>query len=192
MANKLSIVEINNAKIIGLLFLLAFPAYGFGQYYFENENTKTIGALLLLINSVIVISIGFLLRETINQFRPSIAFVYLFTRIYEGILLASVVLSLLTEIRIFSGLVYFIAMLVLGLGSIPMCLTLFKYRITPSWLAIWGIVGYALLAFGFLMELMNLEWSMYFVPLGGLWEITFGVWLITRKKSQSTHWAKLC
>jgi hypothetical protein len=192
MTNKLSVVEINDATIIGLLFLIAFPAYGFGQYYFENENTKTIGMLLMLINSIVVISIGFLLVKTIYQFRPNIALVYLFTRIYGGLLLAGPVLNFLTEIRIFSGLVYSIAMLALGLGSVPMCLTLFKYRITPSWLAIWGIVGYALLAFGFLMELMNLKWSMYLGPLGGLWEITFGVWLITIKKSQSTHWDKLC
>nr|WP_315193196.1 DUF4386 domain-containing protein [uncultured Flavobacterium sp.] len=140
------------------------------------------GALLLLINSIIVIFIGFLLRDTIYRFRPNIAFVYLFTRIYEGILIASLVLNLLIEIHIFSGLVHSIAMFALGLGSIPMCLTLFKYRITPRWIAILGIVGYGLLAFGFLMKLMDLQWSMYYIPLAGLWEITFGVWLITRKK----------
>ena len=71
-------------------------------------------------------------------------------------------------------------MLVLGIGSIPMCLTLLKHKIAPSWLAIWGAIGYAVFAFGMLMELFGYEWSMYLLGLGGLWEITFAIWLIIR------------
>ena len=71
-------------------------------------------------------------------------------------------------------------MLVLGIGSIPMCLTLLKHKIVPSWLAIWGVIGYAVFAFGFLTEMLGKEWSMYFLAPGGLWEVTFAVWLILR------------
>ena len=74
----------------------------------------------------------------------------------------------------------FFAMLVLGIGSIPMCLALLKHKITPSWLAIWGVIGYAVFAFGFLMELFGKEWSMYLLAPGGLWEVTFAIWLIVR------------
>ncbi len=80
--------------------------------------------------------------------------------------------------KISDDLGYFLAMLVLGLGSIPMCLTLYKHKISPSWLAIWGVVGYAFFSFGFLMELFGKEWSMYLLGLGGLWEIIFAIWLI--------------
>jgi hypothetical protein len=71
-------------------------------------------------------------------------------------------------------------MLVLGIGSIPMCLTLLKHKITPSWLAIWGAAGYAVFAFGFLMELFGKAWSMYLLGPGGLWEVVFAIWLIIR------------
>ncbi|MDO5607707.1 MAG: DUF4386 family protein [Capnocytophaga sp.] len=69
-------------------------------------------------------------------------------------------------------------MLVLGLGSIPMCLMLYKYKIVPTWLAIWGAIGYAVFSFGFLKVLFGKEWSMLLLGLGGLWEITFAIWLI--------------
>jgi hypothetical protein len=72
-------------------------------------------------------------------------------------------------------------MLILGLGSIPMCLGLYKYRISPSWLALWGVIGYTLFAFGFLMELFGKQWSMYLLIFGGLWETTFAFWLIIKK-----------
>ncbi|WP_062062886.1 DUF4386 domain-containing protein [Aquimarina longa] len=75
---------------------------------------------------------------------------------------------------------YFIAMLVLGIGSIPMCYIFYKEKLAPKWLALWGVIGYAVLAFGFLMELFGKEWSMYLLILGGLWEITFAIWLVIK------------
>ena len=75
---------------------------------------------------------------------------------------------------------YFLAMLVLGLGSIPMCLTLRKHTISPSWLSLWGVIGYAIFSFGFLMELFGRVWSIYLLIPGGLWEITFAIWLIIK------------
>ena len=71
-------------------------------------------------------------------------------------------------------------MLSLGIGSIPMCFVLYKNNIVASWLAIWGIIGYSLLFLGFLLELFGIEWSMYLLIIGGLWEIIFAVRLIFR------------
>ncbi len=71
-------------------------------------------------------------------------------------------------------------MIVLGIGSIPMCFIFLKHRVIPKWLAIWGIIGYAVFAFGFLMELFGNKWSMYLLGLGGLWEIFFSIWLIIK------------
>ncbi|HRT13086.1 MAG TPA: hypothetical protein P5134_00555 [Bacteroidales bacterium] len=38
----------------------------------------------------------------------------------------------------------------------------------------------AFLAYGFLLELFGKEWSIYFLGLGGLWEVVFAIWLIIR------------
>jgi Domain of unknown function (DUF4386) len=176
-------VEIKNAKRIGSFFLLAFLAYGFGRYYFESDVplTKYIGCSLILLNSIMVLFIGIMLNKTLRQYNATVGNIYLFTRIFEAIALASLVLNLFLKVDISDDFGYFIAMVVLGLGSIPMCFTLYKHQISPSWLAIWGGIGYAIFAFGFLMELFGKAWSMYFVGLAGLWEITFALWLITRQ-----------
>ena len=162
---------------------MAFLAYGFGRYYFESDTThsKFIGATLILMNSTMVVFIGILFRSTLQQYNATVGNVYVFTRIFEAIALASLVLKLFLSVNISDDFGYYLAMLVLGLGSIPMCLTLYKHHITPSWLALWGIIGYSIFAFGFLMEFSGKEWSTYLAILAGLWEITFAFWLITRK-----------
>ena len=174
--------EIYKARTIGSFFLLAFLAYGFGQHLFWSDNIsqKYIGSFLILGNSIIVLLIGVLLKKTLQEYNLLVANIYLLTRLLEAIALGSVVLNLTNTIHIPQNTPYFIAMLVLGLGSIPMCLTLYNHKVVPSWLALWGIIGYGIFALGFLMELFGKEWSMYLLILGGLWELTFAVWLIIK------------
>lgn len=176
MKNNSNSVQIFKARIIGSFFLLAFLAYGFGRYLLESTNNveKYGGAFLIIANSVMVLFIGILLRRTLSRYNSLVGNIYLYTRLFEALAL----LTLFFKDNTSDDLGYFLAMLVLGLGSIPMCLTLYRYKISPSWLAIWGVVGYAIFSFGFLMELFGKKWSMYLLGLGGLWEITFAIWLI--------------
>jgi len=178
-------LQIKNARWLGVLFLAAFLLYGIGRNLFENDlaNKQYIGATLIVINSMVVIVIGLLLRKTIVQYSRRAGNFYLISRAIEAIGLASILLSLVAGINISLDLGYFIAMLSLGLGSIPMCYVFFKHAVIPAWLSIWGLLGYILLAFGFLLELVGIEWSMYFLILGGLWEITFSVCLIIKGSS---------
>lgn len=174
-------IEIYKAKTIGAFFLLAFLAYGFGRHLFETGSApeKYIGVLLIVINSAMVLFIGILLRRTLQQYNVLVGNIYLFARAFESIALASIVLNLIPPTQISTDYGYFLAMLILGLCSIPMCMILYKHSIAPAWLAVWGIIGYSIFSFGFLMELLGREWSMYLLPLAGLWELTFAVWLIT-------------
>lgn len=182
MKSKSNAITIFNARTIGVFFLLAFLAYGIGSQLFESTNNpeKYLGALLITANSVIVLFIGILLRKTLKLYNQLVANIYLFTRVFEALALAIIVLTIFPKINMSGDLGYKLGMLVLGIGSIPMCLALLKHKITPSWLAIWGTIGYAIFAFGFLMELFGKEWSLYLLAPGGLWEVTFGVWLIVR------------
>lgn len=174
--------EIYKARTIGTLFLLAFLAYGLGRHFFESNtySDKYIGALLIIINSIIVLLIGILLSNTLRKFNVLVGNIYLFTRVFEAIALVSIILNLIPTIHLNNEYGYFFAMIVLGIGSIPMCLNLYKHNITPNWLAIWGVIGYSVFAFGFLMEFFGKQWSMYFLGIGGLWEIAFGIWLIIK------------
>ncbi len=182
MKNKNNPIVIYNPKVIGSFFLLAFIAYGFGRHLFESEivSEKYLGSVLIVTNSFMVLFIGLLFRKTLQQYSVLVGNIYLFTRVFEAIALASIVLNLIPSISVSYNYGYSIAMLVLGLGSIPMCLTLFRQKLSPSWLAIWGMVGYAVFAFGFLMEFFGKKWSLYLLGLGGLWEITFALWLIIK------------
>ena len=175
-------IVIYNAKTIGSFFLLGFIAYGFGRQLFESEilSEKYLGAVLIIINSIIVLFIGILLSKTLRKHNVLVANIYIFTRVFEATALVSIVLNLIPSISVSNNYSYLIAMLVLGIGSIPMCLTLFRQRLSPSWLAIWGMIGYAVFAFGFLMEFFGKKWSMYLLALGGIWEITFAIWLIIK------------
>ncbi len=174
-------IDIYKARTIGCFFLLAFLAYGLGRHFYETGSLteKCFGAVLIIINSIMVLFIGILFKRTLQQYNPVVGNIYLFTRVFESIALASIILSLIPSFSISNDYGYFLAMLVLGLGSIPMCLTLRKHTISPSWLALWGVTGYAIFSFGFLMELFGRGWSMYLLIPGGLWEITFAIWLIT-------------
>lgn len=174
--------EIYKARTIGSFFLLAFISYGLGRHFFESisASEKHIGALLIITNSIMVLFIGILLRKTLQQYNVLVGNIYFLTRIFEAIALSSIVLNLIPTIHIPNDYGYFSGMLVLGIGSIPMCLTLYKHKISPLWLALWGVIGYAIFAFGFLMEIFGKEWSMYFLMLGGLWEIAFAIWLIIK------------
>ncbi|MDQ0925682.1 Na+/phosphate symporter [Pseudarthrobacter sp. W1I19] len=78
---------------------------------------------------------------------------------------------------------YNIAMAGLGIGSLFFCALLFRSGLTPlhdSW-RLWGFVGYAFFALGSLLELFGFKGAGFVgaVP-GGLFELTFGIWLIIR------------
>jgi len=184
---KINITGIYKDRIIGLLFLGAFLCYGIGRNLFESQNNseQLLGSLLIIINSIFVICIGILLRKTIKSYQPLVANIYLFTRIIEALALSSIIINLIPTVNISYYLGYHIAMLSLGIGSIPMCYILYKNNIVANWLAIWGITGYSLLSLGFLMELFGIKWSMYLLIIGGLWEITFAVRLIARIEKSS-------
>ena len=183
MQNNSNPAIISNARVIGAFFLLAFLAYGLGSQLFDSTNTpeKQVGALLIIANSIMVLFIGILLRKTLIRYNYLVGDIYLLTRLFEAIALSSsIVVTTFLKVNLSDDFGYYLAMLVLGIGSIPMCLTLYKHKISPPWLAIWGAIGYAVFAFGFLMELFGKEWSMYLLAPGGLWEVTFAIWLMVR------------
>ena len=183
MQNNSNPVIISHARVIGAFFLLAFIAYGLGSQLFDSTNNpeKQVGALLIIANSIMVLFIGILLRKTLIRYNYLVGDIYLLTRLFEAIALSSsIVVTTFLKVNLSDDFGYYLAMLVLGIGSIPMCLTLYKHKISPPWLAIWGAIGYAVFSFGFLMELFGKAWSMYLLVPGGLWEVIFAIWLMVR------------
>ena len=169
-----------HARIMGALFLLVFVFYGAGRHFFDvaNPAIKYIGATLIVINSILVFCIGILFRKILRKHNAWVGSIYFAGRLVEALALANIVINLFQTPNWNDDTAYFVGMLVLGISSVPMCWVLYKYRLSPRWLSIWGLVGYSIFSVGFSMEFFGKQWSIYLLGVAGLWEVVFGCWLI--------------
>jgi hypothetical protein len=198
----------------GVLFLAAFAAYGTGALLVDSllsgedalaqvaAHTARLqtGAVLMLLNSVVVAAIGVVLAPILRERSATIATGYLATRLIEATLLAVGVALLLALVPLSgdlgagepalapartlaiegNGYAYQIAMATLGLGSLPFCWLLLRTRLVPPLLASWGLAGYAIFMMGAVLELFGIGAGVALSIPGGLFEVAFGLWLITR------------
>ena len=184
------------ARIVGVLFLAGYLAYGLGSLIAQgivrsaDRSGSTAlfvtGAALMLLNSAFVIGIGVLMLPILRPHNKAIAAGYLGTRIFEGVGLAIGVVSLIvvadSAAAIHANSVsYNVAEFVLGIGSLFFCALLFRTGLVPRFLAVWGFIGYACFAGGNLLALFGVAGAglVGAIP-GGLFELTFGIWLIAR------------
>lgn len=183
------------ARMVGALFLTAFLAYGVGTTIVtriagsadrSGSNALFVtGAALMLLNSAMVIGIGVLMFTILRPHNKAIAAGYLGTRTVEGVSLAIGVVSftvLTGPAAIGANFVaYTVAMATLGIGSLFFCALLFRAGLVPRFLAVWGFLGYVCFAIGSLLELFGVAGAGLGAAIpGGLFEVTFGTWLIAR------------
>src|SRR3954471_24866276 len=180
------------ARIVGVLFLAGYLAYGVGSVIATGNADRSgstavlvTGAALLLLNSAFVIAIGVLMFPILRAHNPAVAAGYLGTRIFEGVVLAIGVVTLIVltgSAAIDANTVcYNVAEAGLGIGSLFFCAQLLRTGLVPRFLAVWGFIGYACIAAGTLLELLSVAGAglVGAIP-GGLFELTFGIWLIAR------------
>jgi hypothetical protein len=75
---------------------------------------------------------------------------------------------------------YEIGMSALGLAGLMLCYTMYRAKLVPRWLAVWGIVGYAIIFCGMMSGVMGSGLGDASSIVGGLWEMFIGVWLIAK------------
>jgi hypothetical protein len=80
---------------------------------------------------------------------------------------------------------YDIGMITLGLAGLMLCYTLYKAKLIPRPLAVWGLIGYAIIFCGMVSELTGSGLGLASSIPGGLWEVFIGVWLIVKGFSPS-------
>ena len=184
------------ARVVGALVLAGYVAYGVGSLIAQgivrsaDRSGSTAlfvtGAALMLLNSAFVIGIGVLMFPILRPHSKATAAGYLGTRIFEGVVLAIGVVSLIvvtdTAAAIHANSVFYnIAEAGLGIGSLFFCALLFRTALVPRWLAALGFIGYACFAGGNLLELFGLAGAALVAAIpGGLFELTFAIWLIAR------------
>ncbi len=75
---------------------------------------------------------------------------------------------------------YHFGMLSLGFAGLMLCYAFYRTKLVPRPIAVWGIVGYAVILCGSIVEIYGIDlMSMHTIP-GGLWEVFIGFWLIIK------------
>src|SRR6185312_14085778 len=128
---------------------------------------------------------GVLMLPILRAHNTAIAAGYLGTRIFEGVVLAIGVVSLIvltSSAAIHANAAFYnVAEAGLGIGSLFFCALLFRTGLVPRFLALWGFIGYACFAVGNLLELFGVAGAgMVSAIPGGLFELTFAIWLIAK------------
>jgi hypothetical protein len=166
-----------------------------------SSSRFTAGGVFMLLNSVAVIGIGVMVFPILERHSPRVAIGYFGTRLVEGIILVVGVISLLSLLTLsqsepavtgsaastwavlavgINDVAFQIAMFALGLGSLAFCGLLYRADLVPRWLAAWGFVGYAALLAGGLLEIFGHSALLTLAIPGGLFELVFPLWLITK------------
>ena len=215
--------EVNTNKrtaiIVGVLFITATVAYslsvllldqilGDSNYLTtasENEIQVVIGALLVLIDSVAVASIGIVVFPILKKHNETLALGYVGARIIEGVLFMINTITILTLLTISQefgkagtpdtsydqtlGTILLSAgnwAYLLGLGlafalsALILNFVLYQSKLIPRWLSGWGLAGAALVFANFLLESFSINpVEILFLPMA-LQEMVFAVWLIVK------------
>ncbi len=80
---------------------------------------------------------------------------------------------------------YHLGMLTVGCAGLMLNYVLYRAQLLPRVLSVWGLVGYAVILVGSVLELMGFNLMLLHTLPGGLWELFVGVWLIARGFSSS-------
>jgi uncharacterized protein DUF4386 len=172
-----------------------------------NSMLVAIGALLWLIAVAGDAAHGILMFPVLKRFSERIAFGYFGARIMDAIFVGVMALLILFQIPLAneylkggaSGTLqavsamfthaqlyaYHFGMLTVGVAGLMLCYLFFKTRLVPRFLGVWGLVGYAVILAGSMLEVLGVNLNSIHTIPGGLWELFTGVWLIVKGFSAS-------
>lgn len=75
---------------------------------------------------------------------------------------------------------YQTGMAIWGLGGLMLCYLLYRSKLVPRAIAVWGIAGYVIFIVGTILELSGYEVGLFFDIPGGLFELFLSFWLILK------------
>ncbi|MGZ8705233.1 MAG: DUF4386 family protein [Aeromicrobium sp.] len=162
-------------RIVGALFLLAFVAYIAGGALVDSGSGEA-DVLSEVADNQIQLSAGVLLAVGIICLLLLIPLAQEYTDASAGD--ASVLSSLARVAQEGNHYSFQIAMISVGLGGLIFCRALFLTRLVPRFMAVWGMVGYAVFAAGATLEVLGYGVGLALSVPGGLFEIGLGVLLI--------------
>ncbi len=82
---------------------------------------------------------------------------------------------------------YEFAMITVGVAGLILCSMFYRTQLVPRLLAVWGLIGYAILLLGSVLQVLGFNLNSIQAIPGGLWELFIGVWLIAKGFSTSSQ-----
>jgi hypothetical protein len=169
-----------------------------------NGLMVAVGAILWLMAVVGDVAHGVLMFPVLKPHSERMALGYLAARIVDAVFIAVMVVLLLLQIPLggeflkatapgMAGLqalsnvsvqasqyAYEIGMSAVGLAGLMLCYTLYRAKLLPRVLALWGLVGYAVIFVGMMSTILGSGLGLVSSLPGGLWEMFTGAWLIAK------------
>ena len=183
LKNSITNILLNNELILTGVFSILIMAIGIlfiaTTFYpvIKREN-ETIALTYVIFRAI----------ECVLLITGSISYLYIISlgSVYadgSNISQYAIDIALALKIKYYS---YQIAMIVLGLGSLFLCYSLYTSRLIPIFLSVWGGIGYVFLFLSAFFDICGLIdttkgiGAVFYVP-GGLWELlVFPIWLFIK------------
>jgi len=185
------------------------PDYLINAY--RNENQVIIGVILFLIMAVAVASIAIAIYPILKKQNEILALGYVGARIGEGIFFSINAVTILTLLTLGKEFVqtgapdasYYQTLgnlllaagdwaYLLGFGlfftisALVLNFVLYKSKLVPVWLSMWGFVGGALIILYYILQPLNINLvEILFLPIA-IQEMVFAIWLIFKGFNLST------
>ena len=75
---------------------------------------------------------------------------------------------------------YNIGMVIWSLGGLMFCSILYRCKLIPRLMSVWGIVGYTVFLSGCILAIFGLDFGLVHTAPGALFEVVLSVWLIVK------------
>ena len=75
---------------------------------------------------------------------------------------------------------YNFGMVIWSLGGLMFCFILYRYKLIPRLMSVWGIVGYAVFLSGCILAIFGLDFGLIHTAPGALFEVSLSLWLIAK------------
>ena len=169
-----------------------------------NSMLLAFAAILWLLPGIGDAAHGVLMFPILKPHNERIAVGYLAFRIMDAVFIAITALFVLLQIPLGSEYLkagasdtsslqalstvfaqaqlyaYDLGFITLGISGLMLCYTLYRATLVPRWLAVWGLLGYAIIFCGMVSAVMGSGLGDLSSYAGGLWEVVVGVWLIVK------------
>lgn len=167
------------AIIVGILILVAYSILGT-----NNPNAKILGMFLEAISGLAVIVIAVLMFPFLKPYGKKTSLWYLALKSIEGILMVIAgVLFLIhtTSLLELRDQIYLVHGYIFAIPALMFYYLLYKSKLIPRWLSVWGVIASILLIIVNLLELMGIipGLEILYLPIV-LNEVVLAIWLMVK------------